>query len=263
MNNVIYVAMGPVYLARALSSIASLRAAGYTDPIKLVTNLPDPHVDATCVPVAGAAPRQYKTNFLQFADADAEHVLFLDCDTVVNADISDLWQYDLALAVGQKTVREKDASQDELKLMAMANLVDHLCWNSGVILMANSAQNRALCRAWFSEWSRFQQQDEPSLLRALTNLAMTPVELDDTWNRRTVTNGPSSDPSPCIIRHYGWWANPDGTRTALCDARKPVEDVLRAKAKSTGLQPAKVTKAEFQSLKAQRVSELGKAEGVT
>lgn len=226
MNNVILVAIGQMFLDRALLSIQSLRQSGYTDPIKLVTSMPDnvpDGTDATVIAVDAAPARQYKTNFLAYADPTAEHVLFLDCDTYAVSAIDALWNVgDLGMVVGEKTPAQK-CSGAELAVMEGLGTADVYCYNSGVILATNSPANRALCTAWQTEWTRFGLQDEMALLRALATTGQTVTELDNKFNSRRPTD------AVAVIRHCGWWMNTDGTWTE----RGAAEDAAHLTMKAT------------------------------
>ena len=94
-QQLLYVAVGPMYLRMALRSAGQAQAAGFLGGVVIVTDQVPPATPpanttfAAVATPAGDLPfaaSEYKTRFLDFATAD--QVLFLDCDTLVKADVT-------------------------------------------------------------------------------------------------------------------------------------------------------------------------------
>jgi hypothetical protein len=210
-QQILYVAIGPQYLAMALRSAAAAQAGGFAGGIVIVTDQPAPNpppagITFTAVATpSGAMPygaSEYKTRFLDFATAD--QVLFLDADTLVSGDVTPLFVASgvaMAAEIYPSPAQSGFCLAPDFAITQQAGLDQAPFWNAGVIAIGNDAAGKALCGgggAWHTEWAKFPNAwDELALLRALKSQNVTPAVLDPKYNDMAYPGEKSG-----VIRHY-------------------------------------------------------------
>jgi hypothetical protein len=214
-QQIVYVAVGPRYLAMALRSAAQALAGGFAGGIVIVTDQANPGANApgsldltrvTFTAVATPAdprfgPLDCKTRFLDFTTAD--QVLFLDCDTLVTGDVTPLFVASgiaMAAEVYPSPAQSGFNLSPDFGITQQAGLATVPFWNTGVVAVGNDAAGKALCAgggAWHTEWAKFSEWDEMAMLRALKTVGATPVTLPPSDNDQGFPGGKSG-----LIRHY-------------------------------------------------------------
>ena len=116
-------------------------------------------------------------------------MLFLDCDTLVKADVTPAFVA-RAIAMAAEIWPAPAAcfsGQPDFAVTQAAGLDSAPFWNSGVVAIANDAAGKALVAAWHAEWVGFPAGwDEMAMLRALKSQNVTPATLDAKYNDQTL-----------------------------------------------------------------------------
>jgi hypothetical protein len=211
-QQIVYVAIGPQYLAWALRSAGQAQAGGFSNragSIVIVTDQPPPDPAPAGISFTSVAtptdlrfgPLDYKTRFLDFATAD--QVLFLDADTLVAGDVTPVFvAAGIAMAgeIYPSPAQSGFCTSPDFGITQQAGLDQVPFWNTGVVAVANDAAGRALCGgsgAWRTQWARFSEWDEMAMLRALKSQSVTPATLDPRYNDQALIGSKSG-----VIRHY-------------------------------------------------------------
>jgi hypothetical protein len=187
---VIYVALGRPYLAMALSSFASLRHTNPQVPACVITNAKaSPPRESRLwskrdvwrfVQNEDAENRQIKTLINRWTPFD--RTLFLDCDTLVLADIHIveffLEHFDLCMRVGNYFM------SDRAKLFGGKVQVSQLPhWNSGVIGFRRSPEVDDFFSQWNSLYAELAaHRDQVSLIEAVFKSDCRILSLPEIWN---------------------------------------------------------------------------------
>jgi hypothetical protein len=212
-QQILYVAIGPRYLAMALRSAAGAQAGGFAGSVVIVTDQVPPSPPPAGITFAAVptpadphfGPLEYKTRFLDFAidpqGGCPDQVLFLDADTLVAGDVTPAFA-----AAGVAMTRVPSNLVDPVGIQAWpdyaatvaAGIADPAAfWNSGAVVIANDAAGKALVAAWHAEWAVHSQLDELAMLRALRSQGVTPAALDPRYNDMAYPGGKTG-----VIRHY-------------------------------------------------------------
>ena len=183
-----YVAYGSKAITEAEASIKSLRRHNKDLPISIIndvgTNLPGTSSIVFADDSRGA--RWAKLNIDKLIDAD--NIIYIDADTRVKQSLQPaidmLNDYDLIVAasVNQNGRAMSHIGQDEreITLQEIANPFP-LQLQAGVMLF-NRRRCADLFEAWREEWTRWREQDQAALLRALYRHPVKTWLLGYDWN---------------------------------------------------------------------------------
>ena len=214
---VVYLALGALYRDFTILSIQWLRRFGYSGPIRVVTDLPDWPVDRLGCEIVnvpsldqGVPTRHYKTR-LDIYGYDT--TLYLDADTLPVSSIDDIWQEasfaDVCMtrdrhlniqdlvderAKSKKvwqgwTPSSQEQREKEFRYMAELRLMLVPYFNAGVMLFRRNAATARLFEVWHEEWSRFRNEDQLALVRAIDKTGIRVHTLDSSWNGRLMDHG--------------------------------------------------------------------------
>jgi hypothetical protein len=207
LQGVIYIATGPKYIDAARKSAASLKAANPSIHVTAFSDEPisSPHVDDTVMIDGAAGGRQAAavTNHAKRIQAVGqskgmlnkvyymgrspyERTLFLDSDTYVAGDITDLFslldRFDIAVAHAPHRSPRSPAEQKRFQEIPSGFVV----MNTGVILFKKSERTDA----FFFEWLRLCQEeyidcnDQASFRAALYHSDLRIATLTPEYNYR-------------------------------------------------------------------------------
>jgi hypothetical protein len=214
-SQVLFLAMGYPYLVMAINAALSVRQAGSTAHIKLISNHPIERIRLNDVDVFDRIEvakrdteenRWIKTRIIDHADG-AKNV-FLDCDVEVRASIDPLMglldNFDLAgrSLPYEKKHRFNDKDGDNIDSMSLSEI------NTGVLLFGKGAGARELFDLWHRYFLKMgAPADQPSFLKALLATRTTRFfPLPPMWNaspyRRLDAGAMKENPSAIRILHY-------------------------------------------------------------
>jgi hypothetical protein len=216
-DGVLYVARGDQYLAAAAASARSVRLAMPGVPIAIATDVPAP--DGFDETIALTEPDGYRAKILGMTASPFERTLFLDVDTYVAADVSELFDlldaFDLAAAHAPLRVT--------VPLDDVPDAFPEL--NTGVIAFRRSESVGRLLQAWLDEYDRLKpsrprSQDQLSFRRAVyaagdVRLAVLPPE----FNLRFWKAGYYNQP----VRILHGWGDPDTHRAVAAALNERVK----------------------------------------
>jgi hypothetical protein len=210
---VLYVAFGAPYLAMALTSIASLRIFNPKIPVCLVTNVSK---DPPSLPL-WHDEKQAKWIFVDETTLRNRHVkldmygltpfsktLYLDCDTLVLSDISQmsffLDYFDVAL-VAFENKPELDAKK--ILFDGTVHLRDIPYFNSGVFGFREGIDVKQFFDCWRQRYElhRFKR-DQPSLIETLYTSNIRLLPLAQKWNQGASTFSSEKARRDVVIWHY-------------------------------------------------------------
>ena len=211
---VVYLAFGPPYLILAYNSIASLKAVSPEIPVcvvvdkktsALVRTPPDgwsSEDDFLVVDECVEKNRYIKTSLNQHSPFD--RTLFLDADTVVTDDISEIFSYlenfDLCIRLygaGSK----KGVTRSEMPLLdGRYKVLDLPHWNSGVIAFKKCEAVDAFFSSWNAAYDIHRREmqvwtDQGALVEAIFRTKARVLSLDSRWN--------------CLTSERAYFVNPD------------------------------------------------------
>lgn len=141
--------------------------------------------------------RWIKTSVRQLVDGD---FLFVDCDTICNAPLTEIDNFDAELAMVPDEHLPIEQFNDVLKsqLAEKASALDFdvlsekWYYNSGVILARDTAAVRSLWECWHKEWLAGESKgigiDQTSLAKANLILDHVISQLPETWNTLVYMN---------------------------------------------------------------------------
>ncbi len=180
-------------------------------PVALVGDTPLGYEDVFVQqPDGDIGGRGAKTRIWELAPPEWEHVLYLDADTEVIADIGFLFQlladgwdavfcYDAAeRKLARKMVRPDN--QDEcLATFDLLGTDEILQLNGGVFAFRRNPQTEKFLRAWHTEWARYGKRDQAALDRALYSNPVKVYVLGQEWN--TIVRYMDASQSAGILHH--------------------------------------------------------------
>ena len=212
-KGVVYLAFGNAYLAMALTSLVSLRQLHPDMPVCIITNVCEEprdilieqnlshHLRWEFVSAGNEANRQFKTRLDRYTPF--EKTVFLDCDTLVFADISDLFYYleYFDVACVQRTHAQVKPGKGDIKILEDRTVSDLPHWNSGVIAFRNTTN----AAEFFEEWNKAHNRigapvDQVSLVEAVFLSNTRFLSLDKRWNFQGTARNRA--PSGAKIVHY-------------------------------------------------------------
>lgn len=191
MKGVIYVAFGRSYLAKALASAISVKKHNPDLGTAVVTNVPTkalPYFDhLQYVDEEDGSNRLYKTRPHKLSPFDQS--LFLDCDTLVYTNLSELFDYltwfDAALYfMGPRIPKTaSQAARNDRRILDGRRVGDLPHWNSGVIAFKRSSAALDLFDRWHEHFRKLGfQSDQPALVEAIFHSPARVLPLDYRWN---------------------------------------------------------------------------------
>jgi hypothetical protein len=183
---VLYVCFGETYKKMATLSVSLLRHFGYVGPVRIVTDSSgwiDDSLQCELIKVPfrglGFATRYYKTQLHHYA---FDITLFLDADTVPIAPVDPIWHelrfaelclprdiYPYARDLIWAHFYSRERCYPEYAYMKRRKLLEHPLHSSGVMLFRRNQSTDRLFACWHCEWSRFQQEDQLALARAIAH----------------------------------------------------------------------------------------------
>lgn len=197
---VLYLALGGEYARLATIGVRQLRAHGFTGPVRVVTNVLGnelPELGCDIVPVnhtgRGFESRHYKTRLFDWA---FDITLALDADAIpigpIDTVFEGLGNYPIAMCLDRhRDVADviahsrsgRERRYREFTLMRHLGLTSKPFYNSGVMVFRRTPDVRRLFLAWHEEWTRFGQEDQLALVRALASTNVHVKTLHPRWNR--------------------------------------------------------------------------------
>lgn len=159
--------------------------------------------------------RFLKTNLFEIVDDD---FLFLDCDTIINYDLQDIYTYPLNLGfvlnAHQPNFQERLLSDikrrnyiyfvDKTLGFSISKIMKY--YNSGVIFCRKIKCNELFFNKWHLLWLKTQSEgfyeDQISLNQANFEMQNIIEELDGSWNCQLLRNGCSEYYKNAKILHY-------------------------------------------------------------
>lgn len=237
-HGVVYIAFGLPYLILAYRSIASLKSVCSQVPVcvlidresaALIRGLPEGWNAEDCFLVIDDSPennRYIKTSLNKYSPFDK--TLFLDADTLVKSDISDIFAYlesfDLCLRL-YGSGSKKGVERSALPLLDGACRVSDLPhWNSGVIAFNKCNEVDGFFAAWSANYQRHRHEmrvftDQGALVEAMFESKVRFLSLDSRWN--------------CLTSERAYFVNPDNRIVHNCyfkwSDRKKFNHILKLK----------------------------------
>jgi hypothetical protein len=190
---VIYLAFGAPYLAMALHSITSLRVFNPSMPVCVLTNIAErppntrwwnsvPESHWVFMDKSTSINRDIKTHIYRFSPFDK--TVYLDCDTLVLADLTDLElfldHFDVLLKPSDRPGKT-DRKKKILNGVVPYGNVTH--FNSGVLGFRRSANVERFFDDWRECYRRLNfRRDQPSLVEAIYRSDIRIFPLRERWN---------------------------------------------------------------------------------
>jgi len=189
-HGVLYVALGPAYAVMAMVSINSLRI--FSDvPISIIIDKSTadifklPELD-NVITIDNFIEDNRLIKSKIFDLSPYENTLYVDCDTIIRANIIDCFDYlkYFDIAVKQRQKAYPAVGKGALKIFNGNEIVaNQPHWNSGVIAFRKNAKTKKM----FDHWSFLQEKlnyefDQPALAQALIQSDIRVVSLEDKWN---------------------------------------------------------------------------------
>ncbi|WP_018526611.1 putative nucleotide-diphospho-sugar transferase [Alkalispirochaeta alkalica] len=211
---VTYVAFGRPYLAMALVSAESLRARSPEVPLCIITNVaqspPDlPFWDTqrdtwSWFARESRENRFYKTQLYDYSPF--EKTLYLDCDTLVWADVAPAVTYleYFDICFKQQLRGQRSAKKGAHTVLDNSFRVAELPhWNGGVFMFRKNEKTREFFRLWSSYYEQYNISfDQVSLVDAVFRSDCRLLSLDNRWN---ASFAPRKNEGDHLVRvyHYG------------------------------------------------------------
>jgi hypothetical protein len=187
---VIYVALGPAYAIMAMVSINSIRI--YSDvPISIIIDKSTadivklPKLDNVII-IDNCIEENRLIKSKIYDLSPYENTLYVDCDTIIKANIIDCFDYleYFDIAVKQRQKAFPASGKGALKIFNGNKIVaNQPHWNSGVIAFKKNSKTKKM----FNHWSYLQKNlnyefDQPALAQAVIQSDLRVVSLEDKWN---------------------------------------------------------------------------------
>lgn len=188
-RGVIYFCIGEKYQRFVSLAIKQLISTGWRWPIIVYSNS-----EFNCeaeVKTLDGFEGEWKNRLIKMSLWDLtpfHETLFLDADTIVAKDISDIWDFltsDFSIAIEsicKKMVNAKTgwiSEEERVKTLEMVG-ADSPCFNSGVFLFRRTKLMQDMFAAWRREWKGIQ--DQRALKRALHICQISPGILPNSYN---------------------------------------------------------------------------------
>lgn len=137
--------------------------------------------------------RSVKTDLYNVAPQEWKHVLYLDADTEIIADVSQLFRwlksgFDFIICTNPSehaTIEngKRDDNGDELEeTIQLLGSGDLFQYNGGVFCFTRNTRTKKLMNAWHTEWQKYGGRDQFALLRALHNNPVKMLVLGNEYN---------------------------------------------------------------------------------
>ena len=193
-KGVVYIAFGPLYLAMALFSIRTLRRRCPELPVMLITNL---DVDFNnidylsleldilkIIDLDSKRNREIKTDLYNYAPF--ERVAYIDADTYVLGDFSNIWKFldyfDIAFKLNP--IKQKTRGKGDKLILDNSILVrDVPHFNGGVFFFKKSDKTKVFFKLWYKYFCHGDTSyDQISLVDAIFNSDARVLPLTADWN---------------------------------------------------------------------------------
>lgn len=171
---VVYVAYGDAARREARLAIKALRDM-HSWPVVVIS---DKHLDNEHTVIfkdVSFGARWAKLNLDQLVPREWTHILYMDADTRVHADISAGFTaldagFDMAICPsenqGGRCMQHVGAEERQVTRSEIGN-PHPLQLQAGVMFMRRNAATARLFEEWRTEWKLYEEQDQAALLRAL------------------------------------------------------------------------------------------------
>ena len=202
-TGVVYVARGAGYLDLAVASARSLRAQHSALPMDLYTDQPAP--GGLFDQIHPLPPEGQRDKIACMARSRFARTLFLDCDTLVLAPVSDLFalleRLDLAVAHDVRRASRLIRQGDRHRLPYAFPQ-----FNTGVLLYRHSPAMAAFFDAWAAAWvAQGGGRDQPSFRDLLWDSDLRYHVLPPEYNLRRLTVLDAAEPAdlvPVIVHSH-------------------------------------------------------------
>jgi len=153
--------------------------------------------------------RWIKTSMRRHVDGD---FLFIDCDTVITEDLSEIGQTGIKLGacLDKHSLISGHGKGDGIikkdKRLGFTSYLSNRHFNSGVIFCADTPETRMAFDRWHELWrfsnSRNTVRDQPAFNMAIYEKSCPFTELDGTWNCQISFSGLSFLANSKIIHYF-------------------------------------------------------------
>lgn len=137
--------------------------------------------------------RSVKTNLYNIAPQEWQYVLYLDADTEIIADVSQIFKwldsgFDMIFTTNPQahaTIKDgirpdnRAEYEETIELLGSADLFQ---LQGGVIAFARNERVEKFWNSWYQEWDKYGGRDQFALLRALHNNPVKYLLLGNEWN---------------------------------------------------------------------------------
>lgn len=137
--------------------------------------------------------RHAKLKVDELAPKEWKHIVYLDADTELIADISFLWQaledgWDFMICKNpgkyhlmRNAVRPYNKDEVE-KTLGILGADEIMQLNGGVFGFQRNQRTKTFFETWYGEWQRYGKRDQAAMLRALWRVPLKMVVLGNEWN---------------------------------------------------------------------------------
>jgi len=137
--------------------------------------------------------RSVKTQLYSIAPSEWDNVLYLDADTEIIADVSQLfrwldsgWEFIICTnPFEHKSLldgRRPDNGEELDYTLSILQNEDILQPNGGVFGFHRNDRTQVFMETWYTEWQRWSARDQMALLRALHHVPLAWLLLGNEWN---------------------------------------------------------------------------------
>ena len=209
---VIYVAFGAPYLAMSLVSAASLRVFNPLVPVCIVTNVcrnppktlwwnPDDELHWIYLKETDDRNRNAKLDIYSYSPFSK--TLYLDCDTLVLSDISDMSFFLDHFDVSLRHILRPIIDSNKKLFNGTMRLGDAGAFNSGVIGFRKGENVERFFNCWGERFKVLGfKQDQPSLVEAVFDSDIRLLPLPEKWNMGDTWLRKKESREDIIVWHY-------------------------------------------------------------
>lgn len=190
----VYIAYGDNARNMAVTAIQSWKQH-MSSPVCLISDAPLNAGEDIFIehPDTDIGARSVKTRLYDLVPAEYTHILYLDADTEIVADVGFLFRcledgYDFAICMNPEkyfSIGQHLRPDNREETDYTTNLVGHdemLLFNGGVWSLRRNERTAAFMKVWHDEWQRWGARDQMSLLRAMYNSPMKICYLTQAFN---------------------------------------------------------------------------------
>lgn len=202
-NNIIIIAIGELYRAKAKKLIDSLLHHGCNDPITCITDVPFLDKITHIIVDPGLTEfesRQIKTQLSKYTESDLN--LYLDADIEVNSSINGIWDQlgdsQIAMATedwhgtgfhGALSHSFAAATEEYQYIKNLPPDKNTPYFNASVMLWRKNDTTSDFFAKWHNEWTRFRKTDQTALFRVVSKFNIDIKELKHPFTAIVGANG--------------------------------------------------------------------------